>query len=253
VQGEIKTEWLALFPDIRFLAPADVGKSLWVITASNELYKFSSDLKKLPTQQNPLFLKEVRNQQAKLSPKSLLVDERESALTFEFIQPDYVSLQAVEYHYWIKGLQNTWSEWSTMNNVVSFPFIPPGRYSVHVESRDLFGNVTTLETIELSVVPPYWKRPIFYALEFLFFGALVVLSLRLKASSIRYRYVSQFLTALTVVLLIQFIQTIAYANIKFESSPVTDFFIQVMIALVVLPAENFLRKRIVKASEQGKH
>lgn len=252
VQGEIKTEWLALFPDIRFLAPAEKGKSLWVITATNELYKFSSDLKALPSQNNPLFLKEVRNQQSRLSTKSLMVDEGESALTFEFIQPDYISLQAVEYHYWIKGLQADWSDWSTQNNIISVPFFPPGRYSVYMESRDLFGNVTKLDTVDISVVPPYWRRPAFYALEFIFFAVLVILSIRLKSSRIQYRYVSQFLTALTIVLLIQFIQTVVVSNLRYESTPVADFFIQVMIALVVLPAENFLRKRMITASEKAK-
>lgn len=252
-QGELKTEWLALFPDIRFLAPAEMGKSLWVITASNDLYKFSSEFSAAVSESNPLFLKEVRNQQERLSPKALEVDERESALTFEFIQPEYVSLQAVEYHYWVKGLQATWSEWSTLNNVINFPFLPPGNYSVLVESRDLFGKITKLDTIELSVVPPYWKRPAFYALEFIFFAALVVLSMRLNVSTARYRVLSQFLSTLTVVLLIQFIQVVVVANLTLESTPVADFFVQVGIALLVLPVENFLRKRMIRAAERSHH
>lgn len=252
-QGELKTEWLALFPDIRFLAPAEMGKSLWVITASNDLYKFSSEFATTVAESNPLFLKEVRNQQERLSPKSLQVDERESALTFEFIQPEYVSLQAIEYHYWVKGLQSTWSEWSTLNNVINFPFLPPGNYSVMVESRDLFGKITKLETIDVSVVPPYWKRPAFYALEFVFFAALVVLSMRLNVSTARYRVLSQFLSTLTVVLLIQFIQVVFVANLTLRSTPVADFFVQVGIALLVLPVENFLRKRMIRAAERSHH
>jgi hypothetical protein len=252
-QGELKTEWLALFPDIRFLAPAEMGKSLWVITASNDLYKFSSEFATAAAENNPLFLKEVRNQQERLSPKSLRVDERESALTFEFIQPEYVSLQAIEYHYWVKGLQATWSEWSTLNNVINFPFLPPGEYSVMVESRDLFGRITKLDTIEVSVVPPYWKRPFFYALEFIVFATLVVLSMRMNVSTARYRMLSQFLSALTVVLLIQFIQVVVVANLTLESTPVADFFVQVGIALLVLPVENFLRRRMIRAAEQSHH
>ena len=251
LQGSIKTEWLALFPDIRFLAPAEEGKSLWVITASNELYKFSSDKNQSMAKANPLFLKEVRGQQFKLSPRQgLMIDELESALTFEFIQPEYVSLQAVEYRYWVKGLQSDWSEWSTLNNIITFPFLPPGKYKVLVQTKDLFGKITELDTIDFNVVPPYWKRPPFYALEFFFFGSLVVLSLRLKGANTRYRYVSRFLSALTVIMLIQFIQTIASANISFKSTPVVDFFIQVLIALLVLPVEEFLRGRISKADEK---
>ena len=253
LQGSIKTEWLALFPDIRFLAPAEEGKSLWVITASNELYKLSSDKNQLMAKANPLILKEVRSQQFKLSPlRGLMVDELESALTFEFIQPEYVSLHAVEYRYWVKGLQSDWSEWSTLNNIITFPFLPPGKYKVLVQTKDLFDKITELDTIEVNVVPPYWKRPPFYALEFLFFGTLVVLSLRLKGANTRYRYLSSFLSALTVIMLIQFIQTIASANISFKSTPVVDFFIQVLIALLVLPGEEFLRGRILKANEKGK-
>lgn len=250
-QGQLRSEWLALFPDIRFLAPADAKKSLWIITATNDLYKFSSEFAGTIPDSNPLFLKEVRNQQVKLSPKELRVDERESALTFEFIQPEYVSLQAVEYHYWVKGLQTTWSDWSNLNNVITFPFLPPGTYSVLVESRDLFGKVTKLDTIEVSVVPPYWKRPGFYALEFVFFAALVVLSMRLNVSTGRYRVLSQFLSTLTVVLLIQFIQVVVVAKVELSSTPVVDFFMQVGIALLVLPVENFLRRRMIRASERS--
>ncbi|MBL7852341.1 MAG: hypothetical protein JNN04_15665 [Cyclobacteriaceae bacterium] len=252
-QGELKTEWLALFPDIRFLAPAEMGKSLWVITASNDLYKFSSEFATAISESNPLFLKEVRNQQERLSPKKLSVDERESALTFEFIQPEYVSLQAIEYHYWVKGLQSTWSDWSTLNNVINFPFLPPGNYSVMVESRDLFGRITKLDTIEVDVVPPYWKRPAFYALEFIVFATLVVFSMRLNVATARYRMLSQFLSALTVVLLIQFIQVVVVANLSFRSTPVADFFVQVGIALLVLPVENFLRRRMIRAAEKSHH
>jgi hypothetical protein len=248
LRGSIKTEWLALFPDIRFLAPAEHGKSLWVITASNELYKFSSDPGQINIQANPLFLKAVRSQQLRLSPRgTLMVDEGESALTFEFIQPEYVSLQAVEYRYWVQGHQPTWTEWSSVNNVINFPFLPPGKYKVMVESKDLFDNVTKLDTIDFNVVPPFWKRPWFYALEFLFFGALVVLSLQLKGAGKKYHYLSSFLSALTVIMLIQFVQTIASANIAFKSNVVVDFFIQVMIALLVLPVEEFLRAKMRKA------
>lgn len=117
----------------------------------------------------------------------------------------------------------------------------------------MFGKVTKLDTIELSVVPPYWKRPAFYALEFFLFAFLVVLSMRLNVSTARYRMLSQFLSALTVVLLIQFIQVVVVANLNFRSTPVADFFVQVGIALLVLPVENFLRRRMIRAAERSHH
>ncbi|HEY5824116.1 MAG TPA: two-component regulator propeller domain-containing protein, partial [Cyclobacteriaceae bacterium] len=68
MQKALKLEWLGLFQNIRFLAPADKDNGLWVITAANELYKFSSN--KVATEQSsyPLFLREVRGQQSKIAP-----------------------------------------------------------------------------------------------------------------------------------------------------------------------------------------
>lgn len=247
-QGALKTEWLGVFPDVRFLGPAVQGKSLWIITTDNELYKFSSEWEQNQAYTNPLFLKEVRTQRARFSPKQgLVIDERESSITLEFIQPEYVSLQAVEYRYFVKGLQKNWTEWSSMNNIIAFPFLPSGSYTVQVQAKDLFGRITELAPVDFNVVPPYWKRPWFYALEFLVFGILVVLSLRLNADKIRYRYLSRFLSALTIIMLIQFIQTIVTAYITFKSTPVAEFFVQVSIALLVLPVEEFLRKSIMRA------
>jgi hypothetical protein len=119
-----------------------------------------------------------------------------------------------------------------------------------VQSKDLFGKVTALDMIDINVVPPYWQRGWFYALEFLFFGSLVVLSLKLNVISSRYRYLSRFLSALTIIMLIQFVQAVAASTISVKSTPVVDFFVQVCIALLVLPLEEFLRGRILRAAEK---
>ena len=54
---------------------------------------------------------------------------------------------------------------------------------------------------------------------------------------------------LTVIMLIQFIQTVVASQISFKSAPVTDFFIQVFIALLVLPIEGYLRKFMLRSAD----
>jgi hypothetical protein len=83
--------------------------------------------------------------------------------------------------------------------------LPPGDYSLRVQARDIFGNVQELDVVSFEVLAPYWKRTWFYALEFLLFASLVVLSVRL---STRYHVISRLLSLLTIILLIQFIQTV---------------------------------------------
>ncbi|MEK6780887.1 MAG: triple tyrosine motif-containing protein [Bacteroidota bacterium] len=243
--------WLNLFSDLRFIAPGDKMENLWVITSSNELYRLSTDTLSADNFQYPLFLKDVRNPQSRLTFTSNRVKfgQELGEVTLEFIQPEFSGLQSTEYRYWVKGLQKDWSSWSALNNEISFPFLPIGTYKVLVQARDLFGKVTEIEPVSFIVTPPYWKQAWFYAAEVAFFSMLVVLSIRLSAMNESYRVVSRVLSLLTVILLIQLIQTAAYSMINVRSTPVVDFFIQVCIALLVLPLEFILRKFMTAAAE----
>lgn len=253
ISNAMKLDWLKLFPDIRFLAPTGDDKSLWVITSKNELYRFTAGKADDENTSYPLFLREVRGKESKLAPSETIdVDQLQGALAFEFIQPDFVNGEAIEYRYKVEGLSNEWSDWSSVNNVIPFPFPTPGTYELNVESRNLFGKASQLAPVHFRVRPPYWKQSWFYALEFFFFGSLVLLSMQLGAGNSKYRFISRLLSLLTVIMLIQFIQTAAQSFITIQSEPVVDFFIQVAIALLLLPLEGPLRK-FMEASAEGKY
>jgi hypothetical protein len=138
-------------------------------------------------------------------------------------------------------MQNSWSDWAREYSQVKFPFLPPGQYRLIVQSRDILGKASDLEPFDVRIRPPYWQRPWFYGVEFATFAILVFLSLRLSSANSRYRHLSRFLMAITIVMLIQFISTVASFQIGKSKSPVQEFFIQVGIALLVLPVESGLR------------
>jgi ligand-binding sensor domain-containing protein len=246
MQAALKLEWLGLFNNIRYIAPADKD-NLWVITANNELYKFSSGLAKKYQNEYPLFLREVRGQQKKIAPShSIIVSQLENTVDFEFIQPDYLGMKAVEYRYQVKGLSKDWTSWATTNNIVNFSYLPIGKYKVEVQTRDLMGQISKVEEISLQVEPPYWKRPWFYLIEVIFFSVMVFLSMRLSAGNARYRIISQLLSMLTVIMVIQLVQAAVNAQVSLKTTPVIDFFVQVGIALLVLPFETYLRRFMLK-------
>src|SRR5258706_986264 len=246
----LRLEWLGLFQKIRYIAPTGKREGLWVITAGNELYNFTSNKITVEQTDYPLFLREVRSQQIKIPPaRSLRISQLESTVSFEFIQPDYLGMKAIEYRYLVQGLSKDTSAWSTSNNIVNFSYLPTGEYRVIVQTRDLMGKKSKVEQIELQVEPPLWKQSWFYAAEFAFFSLLVFLSLRLSSANRKYRFLSRLLSLLTVIMLIQFIQTVVSSQISFKSTPVIDFFIQVFIALLVLPIEGYLRKFMLRSAE----
>ncbi len=255
VTKAMQLEWLGLFSDIRFLTPTPVseGNGLWVITANNELYRFTPTPKERP-EPFPLFLRNVRGPEADalVATRHLKMEEEKGALTFEFVQPDYNGFETIEYRYLLTGLNNIWSAWSPKNNEITFPFLPSGEYEISVQSMNIFGKVSEVDKISISVLPPYWRQPWFYGLEVAFFGILVLLSVRLSVSNEKYRPISRVLSLLTVIMIIQLVQSTAYSLIDLQSSPVIEFLIQVTIALLVLPLELRLR-RFMEDASQGKY
>ncbi|NOS93872.1 MAG: hypothetical protein HOP30_18295 [Cyclobacteriaceae bacterium] len=248
----LKLQWLGLFPNLRFLAPDENAQSLWIITANNELYKFNNSQTSGDDSHFPLLLRQVRGQQINvIKGKRVTMDQPENELAFEFIQPDYISSHAMQYRYQVKGLTNGWTSWSNSNHIANFPYLPPGDYELAMQSRDVLGNESKIEIIPFEILPPYWKRWWFYALEFGFFGILMLLSVKLSVANEKYRTVSEVLSLLTVIIFIQFLQTAITTSIEIRSSPVFEFFIQVFIALIVFPVENYFRK-FMKAAAEGK-
>lgn len=238
---------LNLFAEIRFISHDNSSDNLWIITGNNELLQF--DTKKLQPYETsfPLFLRSMEQENIEIRKNKLRIDQESSALHFTVVKPDYIGARSIEYRYFLEGLNPTWTEWSAANNQIDIPYLPTGEYALKVQAKDIFGRITELDPVFVEVLPPYWKRSWFYALEFVIFASLVILSFRL---SNRFRYVSMVLSLLSIIILIEFIQTAAGSTFVTDSSPVVEFLVQVGIAFLILPAELFLRKFMLRSIDK---
>ena len=238
---------LNLFKDISYVSYDQPNKEFWIITDKKELFKVPDQPLPQLTSHFNLFLKEIRMPTKKMLPqRKFKIEQSESALSFEFVQPEYTGILGIEYKYKLKGLNEKWSEWSANNNLINFPYLPPGQYQLDVQTKDVFGHVNEMKAILFSVSLPYWRRPWFIALEVLLFGALMFVSFWLNRRSSKYNIPSRLLAFLTLILIVEFIQTIAESTFETDSSPVIDFFIQVSVAMMVLPLESTLRRWFFK-------
>ncbi len=79
-----------------FLTTVSDGKGLWLITANNELYKFTPTPKERP-EAFPLFLRNIHGpEDGVVEARHLKIEEEKGALTFEFVQPDYNGFETIE-------------------------------------------------------------------------------------------------------------------------------------------------------------
>lgn len=241
---------LNIFHDIRFVSSDRSNSSnLWLVNGENDLYKFFGDKIEPYTRDFPLILKRIVNHDQKvIQPHEINMDQEHSSVLFTIAQPDYINPAGMEFRFRLRGMNDVWSEWSTNNNQIPFNFLPTGDYSLEAQSKNIFGKITDLEPITFTVLPPYWKRSWFYALEFSIIASLVILSFRLNT---RYRIISRLLSLLTIILLIEFIQTAIGATIATENSPVIEFIVQVVVALLVLPVEGYLRNLMLRSLDSS--
>jgi hypothetical protein len=236
---------LNLFSSIRFMSADATTGNIWIITGDNELLQFNREALQKDNVLYPLILKSIENGNA-LLPRSgkVKLEQEQSAVKIEVVKPDYIGAKFVEYRYQLKGLSEHWSVWSTSNNIIDFPFLPTGEYELMIQSRDIFGRTNELPPIAIVISPPYWKQTWFYAAEFSVFLFLVIMSFRL---SYRFIFVSRILSLLSIIIFIEFIQTIAGSTFSTQNSPVFDFIIQVGVAFIVLPVEGYMRRYFFQA------
>ena len=247
---ENSLNFISLFEDPRYLAEVG-GNTYWVVAGDNQLYKIDGRKLKSITRPFKLFLERAQMDSIALPITTKLGKfDQNSSLSFKFAAPDYTNIYQTEFQYRLVGLSDEWSEWSRTNNEIVFPYLPANKYVLEVRARDALGIIQNSESISFSILAPYWKRPWFYLFEVVFFGGLMALSVWINRNSHKFTLLSRLLTFLTLILVVEFVQTIAEAKFETNQSPVINFFIQVVIALSILPVESLLRKFIT--SQQAK-
>jgi ligand-binding sensor domain-containing protein len=246
-------EYLNIFSDLRYIEADAQNETLWIVTNNNELFKFYSNRLVPQSIVYPLLVRSVRSTEKFYQPglPYYKFEQQDGELVIEAVQAAFGSQHGAQYRFALVGSEaDQWSEWSSNNQIV-FPFLPLGTYSFKLQTRDVLGKINELPAIRLKIDPPFWRTPWFYAMEFAFFSVLVIMSIRLQALNQKYRVVAQILSMLTIVMLITLVQA-AFSTYLVASSPVIDFGIQVGVAFLVLPVENFLRKVMFSTNENNR-
>ncbi len=246
-----RTEILNMIQDIRAIYFNAEGEYFWIIDAQNRLLKLDYLVNRIPNNYS-LILKDLYQQGNEIGFGEIVeVIDINGKISIEYVQPDYRDVLGIKYRYVLSGLNSEWSEWSD-DNVFSFPYLPPGDYEILVQSKDIFGQINQSKPLKFKVLPPYWKRPWFYAVEMFLFVFLLFISLHLNRKyQDSYSIISRLIAFLTLVLMIEFVQAIAEAKFALENSPVFNFFIQVVVASAVLPVESVMR-RWLTGEEKGR-
>lgn len=250
--GSIETlEYLGLFPDLRSISIDQSNNQIWLITQNNDILKYDPS-KAGGMESFDFFLKRVSNESGELDQsEKFILSYDENFLSVELSKPDFLGLLNPEFQYKLQGLHDEWSEWGGSKSI-DFSFLPEGSYVLKVRARDAFGRIEEGEMLNFSVKPPYWQTPWFYAIQIIFFGGLVYFSTKLNQDSSKNRLLRGGLTLLTLVLIIEFLQSAIGSLFSFKSTPVVDFLLDASIAFMIFPLERLLRELMTKGKVKVK-
>ncbi|WP_456458625.1 triple tyrosine motif-containing protein [Reichenbachiella sp.] len=236
-----------LFPDMSFVSAYD--DRLWVIDGANDLLEYhQSEDDSLFTMSRSFIRRATSNKGDIQLSGEMIFDYDENTFYFELSKPDYRGILNTTYQYRVLGIDDSWSEWIS-NPQITLSYLPPGTYSLDVRTQDAFGNIERLDSFNFEIKPPYWQTLWFYSLQILVMILLVAISgFMNRRAKEKYIVITEILTVLALVLIIEFLQAIAVDYFNVESSPVMDLGINVLIAFCIFPLEQAL-KRYLKAEE----
>ncbi|MBS1773530.1 MAG: hypothetical protein JST82_11780 [Bacteroidetes bacterium] len=110
-------------------------------------------------------------------PQKLHLPYRKNNLTFTFQAITLTGLEQIKYRYRIDGLENQWSDWSSVNSV-TYSALPPGNYNLLVECKTNDSIAIKRLSYPFEIITPFHKTK--------WFRLLIVLACILLGVTIQY-------------------------------------------------------------------
>jgi len=153
---------LKLFEDINAIN-TDPQNNLWVINNNSEIYKITHNAGYYSKSSFNVYLKSITNDKGlHFAFSDLEFEPDNNAIYVDITAPSYLKKQTTQYQYFIEGLMNSWSKWST-NQTINL-IVKPGRYTLHVRAKDILGNKSQIKSIQFTIKPPFTETIGFYIL-----------------------------------------------------------------------------------------
>ncbi|MEX2594854.1 MAG: two-component regulator propeller domain-containing protein [Anditalea sp.] len=93
----------------------------------------------------------------------------QTSLNFDFAALSYTAPNSLSYAFKMEGFDRDWT-YMDQNQRIHYSHLPPGEYQLRVKVANVFGDWSTKEaTLDITVLPPFWKTNWAYALYTLLF------------------------------------------------------------------------------------
>ena len=181
---KFNSQLLNLFENPTFIN-VSTDNSVCVINAYKQIFRLAAQPNDTSAKPLSLFIKRILDKDGNiLNPNNVSISYAENALKVRISAPSFVRKDAVMFQYRVRGLTNSWSEWSS-NPFIELPFVPSGKYTLLVRAKDVIGNSSNVVELPFTVEPPFWQTIWFYIVSGIGGILLLLLIVKLREKSLR--------------------------------------------------------------------
>jgi len=102
------------------------------------------------------------------------LDYAYNSIHFEYSSPLFEQQSSIEYSYFLKGFEKSWSDWSGKTEK-DYTNLPAGSYIFQVRARNNLNNESLITSYSFYIQPPWYASYWAYAVYFIFFNFLFYL------------------------------------------------------------------------------
>lgn len=173
----------------------------------------------------------------------LELTHEENHVTFDFTAIELGPRSKMFYRHLLEPYDSEWTPPSTSNSI-TYTNLDPGQYHLKIQATDdLDSWVDPITTYSFSISPPYWKRTWFYLLQIC--GVLTLFTLTYfigKKGITTKRYVLRLMLFSSFFITLEYVENFVdpLASDYFGGAPVFRFFLNFILALLLLPVEGII-------------
>ncbi len=158
---------------------------------SNENGLINLDLEKVLKQQivnSPIYIKSIRiNQKEFPLSRTLNLEHAQNNLEITFNSNNLYNAIKNRYRYKIIGLTNTWSSYTSENNIKLFG-LSSGKYQLVIEGKNIGTNEFIAPiTMSITINPPFWQTSWFLGFVFLVVTFVMYMYVKRKIKNIKHK------------------------------------------------------------------
>jgi signal transduction histidine kinase/ligand-binding sensor domain-containing protein len=107
-----------------------------------------------------------------LLTKEIVLPHDRSSFSMDFASLSYTSPEMIEYSYFMKGADDSWTTIKP-NRKVYFSNLSPGSYVFQVKASVDGMWSTDIKELKIKILPPFWATRVAYVIYFILFGLLL--------------------------------------------------------------------------------